>query len=871
MTVVIKPAGPTSIAFASDRLTIDGHPALIQAGAIHYFRLPHPDLWAPTLARMRMAGLNAAFVPLPWGYHSPAPGFYDFTGPRNLGRLFDEIERAGLWLIPHLGPWIGVDLDAGGVPAWILRTPGLVPACTSGVPPRPATAFLRQVAAWWEHLFPLLLARPNLLMLAIDPGYCKFEGPAAGDDAGWLHRYLRPLLDLIRQAGFEAPCAMPQLAYLQAADLDSDADNGAPFFNLPAEGEDLPTRPQTAYAGLALLDLALPPSSVAGRAPSISRIGGDTDPRLRMAGVVAAGSTSVVLSPAHTGVRWGRWSSPGGSALSGYGAPISGSGTLSDSYYETRRTALTVESLGNVLADGEPDPGFRMLPPSSLHAALSNAAGAVVWVGGVADGDPFAQLLAVDDQEGRVSEEVSLLEDIPAPRGSIALLPYAWRLYEGRLLATTLEPVLHTLVAGRELLIFRNEVGGDVYLPTAFRSRSRRGPIFLESGESGLSIHFDAARVASLVLDGPTGTLQLLALEPRLSGRVWPLDDAWRKTPFYPASWHAAPEEPARGVVIGPDFVLPREDGGFRFLASARGFGYRWGPWRGSDPHTWLAPFTWAGPDPVKLPPLTWESRPGAPEVLPEYDDRDWRTVQPGSPLDMAPHGLDHGFVWYRARITGAPAAVTVACRHACDVFLNGAHIAALNPPPDYREPRPQTLPLPVRHLRSDNKLVILVENEGRSAPWNEAIAPHGLLRCDVQGGEVQSWRIREGLTGEARVQGFHGYAKWELLDGAEGYAITWHRALFDLKIPSDQVGPLFLYLDEAPARCYAYLNGLLVARLRYPKDLQRRFWLPDGLLHRSGTNELLIAQWTRGARPGIGRAFLEMQNPLVWRREAGD
>ena len=44
----------------------------------------------------RMGGLNAVLVPLPWAYHSPEVGFHDFTGPRDLGRLFDDVERAGL-------------------------------------------------------------------------------------------------------------------------------------------------------------------------------------------------------------------------------------------------------------------------------------------------------------------------------------------------------------------------------------------------------------------------------------------------------------------------------------------------------------------------------------------------------------------------------------------------------------------------------------------------------------------------------------------------------------------------------------------------------------------------------------------------------
>lgn len=862
MTTVVHAVRASRVSLTSEGLAIDDQPALIQAGALHYFRLPHPDLWTEVLMRIRMAGLNAVFLPVPWAYHSPAPGFYDFTGPRNINLLLDASERAGLWLIPHIGPWIGAHLDAGGVPAWALRTPGLVPACSSAVPPSPSAAFLRQVADWWERLLPLLCDRSNLLMLALDPGFCTFDARTSGDVMGWLHHYLAPLLDLVRKLRCRVPCAMPQLAYLQAADLDGPAQSALPMHWLGAEGG--PWIPQV---GLAVLDLSQPLDWREGREVSLSHVAGEVYPRRQMAVGVKGCCDAVVLTPFHTGIAWGRWSPPGAAQVTGYGAPLPGSGAFSDSYYQAKRMAFTVESLGRVLGRGMPVQDIEVLPESASAAVISNSAGTVIVLEGVRHGEPFARLWRASGAES--SEGTPLLEDIYAPSESVALFPYDWRLAGGGRLTATLEPVLHTTVAGRELVILRNEAGGEVFLPFDFRARNRRGPVFVERDEGELSVHFDTARIASVVLDGPGGTLQLLALDPRFSSRTWPLDDAWRKTPAYPAPWHPDIEEPARGVVIGPDFVLPSADGGFRFLASSSGFGYRWGPWRGTDPNTWLAPFSWEGPASVSLPPLTWDSRPGAPEALPDFDDRSWRAILPGEQLDMAHSGIDYGFAWYRARVSGSPTSVTLTCRHACDVFFNGVHIAALNPPPDYDVEPAKTLPVPTRYLRDDNVVALLVENEGRPAAWNEAMIPCGLMDCTFDGAEVRGWRVRAGLTGETRVQGFDGYANWDLVDAVSGHAITWHRASFDVRLLADAVVPLFLYLDRTPARCYAYLNGVLIARQRYPQDSQRRFWLPEGLLHRSGGNELLIAQWTRGAQPGIGSAALEAGTPMVWRSEA--
>jgi len=57
-----------------------------------------------------------------------------------------------------------------------------------------------------------------------------------------------------------------------------------------------------------------------------------------------------------------------------------------------------------------------------------------------------------------------------------------------------------------------------------------------------------------------------------------------------------------------------------------------------------------------------------------------------------------------------------------------------------------------------------------------------------------------------------------------------------------------------------------LIGRYWDGRGPQHRFWLPEGLLRRTGENELLIAQWTRGAQPGIGLARLEHGAIMQWR-----
>jgi len=927
----------TKIAVSSGALLIDGAPALLQAGALHYFRLPHPDLWRPVLERMRMGGQNAVWVPFPWAYHSPAPGFHDFTGPRDLERLLDEIARVGLWLVAYVGPWVGMGLDAGGVPAWFLRQREALPRCAGDALSGPSPVYLRHVTAWWAALFAQLRGHANLLALAIDPGLCAGGAP--------LTQYQAPLLEAARSLandfGLQVPCASPHeqegrrvFALLPSRpgvrESAPQAAEAPPSTEAPPSAEaslsagPSPSAESFPSAGPSLSAEAppsagpppsagAPPSPGAspslGASPFIVLLDTTGEPDRQVSRDAAAwpsaaqpvrerslasllvvpaceGLPGGALDPVHRGVNWGWWAGADVPTLSGDGAPIDEGAATGDRYYDARRMALTLETLGRTLSAARPFPDLDVVPPAALGAAREGPAGIVAFLRGVPESDGYAQL-GLRHAGGTLAAE-----DVPLPATGARALPMDWPLAEGRLLSTTLEPVLHTVVAGRELLILCNEVGGEVLLSDDYRPRHRRGGVYTERVEGGLVAHFDPGRLGSLVLDSPGGalssTLQLLALAPDLAGRAWPLDDTWRSTPAPPAVWTPSPEAPARGVVIGPDFVLPEAEGGFRFLAADRGLGYRWGPWRGSDPHTWLAPLNWTARGAIALPALTWESRPGAPEALPGYDDADWARATPESGLLLERHGVSCGFAWYRGSFEGPATSAIVASRDACDVFLNGAHIASLNPRPvDERSssapvdaPVSNRLPLPARYLHDVNVLAVLVEHHGRPMSWDRAALPHGLVECRVVGESTTEdglesdravrWRVRGGLAGEVSVQGFYGFADWPLVPGAGSGAVTWHRAGFELRLPRDVEMPVFLHLDQTPARAYIYLNGQLIGRQVFPRGSQRRFWLPDGLLRRQGVNELLIAQWCRGAEPGIGAAHLMAGPPAAWHAAPG-
>ncbi|XP_040842485.1 beta-galactosidase-1-like protein isoform X2 [Ochotona curzoniae] len=72
---------------------------------------------------MRLSGLNAVQFYVPWNYHEPEPGVYNFNGSRDLVAFLNEASKAKLLVILRPGPYICAEWEMGGLPSWLLRKP----------------------------------------------------------------------------------------------------------------------------------------------------------------------------------------------------------------------------------------------------------------------------------------------------------------------------------------------------------------------------------------------------------------------------------------------------------------------------------------------------------------------------------------------------------------------------------------------------------------------------------------------------------------------------------------------------------------------------------------------------------------------------
>lgn len=120
---IAAPKGrPKTIAWDQYSLKVDGKRIVVWSGEIHPFRLPNPSLWRDVIQKMKALGFNGVAFYFDWGYHSPAPGVYDFSGIRNVERALQIAKEEGMYVIARTGPYVNAELTGGGYPGWMFRS-----------------------------------------------------------------------------------------------------------------------------------------------------------------------------------------------------------------------------------------------------------------------------------------------------------------------------------------------------------------------------------------------------------------------------------------------------------------------------------------------------------------------------------------------------------------------------------------------------------------------------------------------------------------------------------------------------------------------------------------------------------------------------
>ena len=172
---------------------INGKPVKLVSGALHYFRVV-PEYWQDRLEKLKNMGCNCVETYIPWNYHEPKKGHFDFSGRKDVARFVRLAQQLGLWVILRPTPYICAEWEFGGLPGWLLADDSMRVRST-------CPAFLEAVDHYYRHLFPVI--RPlffthggPVLMCQVENDYGSF-----GNDK----HYLQAIRELMLKHGCDVP------------------------------------------------------------------------------------------------------------------------------------------------------------------------------------------------------------------------------------------------------------------------------------------------------------------------------------------------------------------------------------------------------------------------------------------------------------------------------------------------------------------------------------------------------------------------------------------------------------------------------------------------------------------------------------------
>ncbi|WP_229070725.1 beta-galactosidase [Actinoplanes sp. DH11] len=204
-------AAPQNFSFAADgsAFLLDGRPFQIRSGEMHPSRIPVQH-WRHRIQMAKAMGLNTIGIYVMWNDVEPREGVFDFTTDRrNIAGFIRLCQEEGMYVLLRPGPYVCAEWDAGGIPAYLLRHPGVKLRVRAAADPHYMAAATRYTNALAAQVRSLMVYNGGpILMVQVENEYGFF-----GNDSV----YLEELRQLWLRAGINGPFyTQDPLAQVQA-------------------------------------------------------------------------------------------------------------------------------------------------------------------------------------------------------------------------------------------------------------------------------------------------------------------------------------------------------------------------------------------------------------------------------------------------------------------------------------------------------------------------------------------------------------------------------------------------------------------------------------------------------------------------------
>ena len=146
--------------------------------------------------KMKAGGYNTVDLYFNWNYHSKKQGEYDFTGIKDVRKILQAAQDIGLFVIARPGPFINAEVNAGGLPFWLLRMDDVIPRNRIGTEYKYSPKYMEYIKEWYDQIIPIINDFDNVILFQIENEYAT---DTMEED------YMRELYKMARERGVKCP------------------------------------------------------------------------------------------------------------------------------------------------------------------------------------------------------------------------------------------------------------------------------------------------------------------------------------------------------------------------------------------------------------------------------------------------------------------------------------------------------------------------------------------------------------------------------------------------------------------------------------------------------------------------------------------
>lgn len=773
------------VTYDKNSLIVDGKRVFIRSGAFHYFRTPGVELAKDRFMKLKAAGYNTVDIYFNANYHSKAEGEYDFSGIKDVKKILEAAKEVGLYVIARPGPFINAEVNAGGLPFWLLKKKDVIPRNRIGSEYHYSPEYMEFVKEWYDQIIPIINNFDNIIAFQIENEY-------ATDDMD--EGYMRELYDMARERGITCPIFHNDAynAGLWADLVDIYACDIYPYINPNQNWK------QDHFCFDTVDNLEEMVRSVKEDAPifiaemqggwfdkwdgigykAMREALGDEHINIMTKSAISQGVTMFNHYMAVGGTSWDDLACDEVYTSYEFTAGIDEYGTIQPNFYKSKAINYFLQSFG--------------LENTGEREDLS--LGENIYAVRRKDYENNCNWLFVRNMNETDSQ-------VTVDSSQFTLHPF-----DMKIIPENLQLNACTIEFSDVEIFARIKNGKDEVL---FMIADKDANIHLDINGEKVTISGDKKDYDNMKYEQDGKTTQFLFITPELANRTWIVDDK---------------------VIFNADFVYSNgriaisKTTEIAYFDIVNGFSKKYFKFQ---------------EEPKIIELKDFEITFCAPEIDTDYNYSSWEKTDSSKPLDSLSIGLHDEFVWYKAKIPNHLEEITLSARHLFAVYINGKEVLNRN---SYKYEKLQqveeTISIELNPgilNREQNELTILVQNLGFDKGFSgETNHPRGLVEFSVKPECKIDFHVQEKLALE----------RGEKIESENPYLVKLSTT-FNLEFKEDIVFSKYLSLENFPYdRATIFLNGVKIGRYlknNKNKSLQEKFYLINTFLKPENSLDVVI------------------------------